>query len=251
MEPIVPLVVVGTALLFGASAAAKAKKKKAAAKKKAAENGNGNGNGKKHDLPDVDPSDDPDERCPEGWFLDDDNNVICQPVAEDPADVDVEPTDIYWSTDCQTVIEGDDWFEEVFVPTALQWLDYDLEAFGYTPYLLRQLLLLPNEDGEIYSEPACIAEWPGIKAIYLDVPGGLWDESSFDGFDNWLNAVEKYIADYPAMEAWLDSLHERLWDHPEVGIILSEWWELYVDADWTFNPPCGGEGEIACAVVGG
>ncbi len=259
LDPIVPAAVVGTVLLFAAT-----KKKKKKAKGGGAGGGNGgrtpgsggpgdNGNGGGGRLPgggkppkgsdDVDPW----EQCPEGWF-EENGEIVCQDLTIEDDDVEVDPQDVFISDDCQELIEGDDWFEEVFVPTGVEWIDYDFENFGAVVYLMRQLLTLPDPDTEEpWVEPECIASWPPFVALVDDYPGGPMDTETEAGYQAWLDAWEAHEVAYPVVNAWLADVESRALAHSVLGTYLKGWIDTYAGTDWSFDPGCGEELGIPCA----
>lgn len=247
IDPIVPAIVIGTALLFG-SGALKKKTKKAATDAIDDANGGGDGSSKKPKRPGKKPSDDDAwEMCPDGWYRDAQGDVICENLVIDDDDLIVAPESLYLSDDCQEVIEGDEFFD-LLRETAIEWLEYDFKNYGNLTYLMREVLLTPDEESEDpYGFPECVAEWPSFQAIYLDVPGGPWDTDTTAGFNNWTAANDAYEAEYPALDAWLWELQARMLEDPVLRIYLLGWIEQYAGTGWSFNPPCGGDTGVPCS----
>lgn len=155
---------------------------------------------------------------------------------------DIGPYTLAITFDCQDVLEGAQWWSEVFYPACIRLVELDGDAFNH-PYILMRALLLsatdatcPPDAPECNLEPGCILNWTYFLGPILDVPGGEWDSNTNEGYGAFLAYSDWYATNYPAVDAFLQAVESRLWSSD-----LAAHFNQYVDESIVFVPP----GEVA------
>ena len=155
---------------------------------------------------------------------------------------DIGPYTLAITFDCQEILEGEFWFDEVFYPACARLVELDGETFDH-PWVLMRALLLTAEDAscppdapECNLEPGCILNWTYFLGPILDVPGGEWDSSTNEGYAAFLSYSDWYGQNYAAVDAFLQSVESRLWYTD-----LAAHFNLHVNDAIVFVPP----GEVA------
>jgi len=164
------------------------------------------------------------------------------PVPEGTTLDDIGPFALAVTYDCQEVLEGARWYDEVFYPACVRLVEYDGDAFNHPWVLMRALLLTatdascPPDAPECNLEPGCILNWTYFLGPILDVPGGEWDSSTNEGYAAFLAYSDWYAQNYAAVDAFLQSVESRLWASD-----LAAHFNLYANEAVVFVPP----GEVA------
>lgn len=173
------------------------------------------------------------------------------PRTDDPAPIpvppgttlaDIGPYALAITYDCQDVLEGQLWFDEVFYPACVGLVELDGDTFNHPWILMRALLLTatdascPPDAPECNLEPGCILNWTYFLGTYLDVPGGEWDSNTNEGYSAFLAYSDWYAQNYASVDAFLQSVESRLWASD-----LAAHFNLYVNESIVFVPP----GEVA------
>lgn len=145
---------------------------------------------------------------------------------------------LFISSDCQTVYEGEQWWNEVFYPEARKLVLDNPEAYHYPTAVIYELLVMPppGEDEPETSAQACVAAWG--EFVYGDVtPVGTFSGWIDDPNDEYWDYSAWFDEEYPALSELLWDLHQSLWLDPEFAEVFDQPWpEDEPEGDIDFDP---------------
>lgn len=163
----------------------------------------------------------------------------------------VDPAGVWISPDCQTVVEGADYFNETFVPRILESIDIlnewvgleeseaivegedvtlvgtgrKADVFTYTAIVLNLISgwtpqgVIFSTEPYMYTPPhSCAMQFPAFHVE--DRYNSLKTVADEERFTDDMNA---YAEEFPQLTDWLMSLEVRLFEHPAVDENSMKW----------------------------
>lgn len=141
---------------------------------------------------------------------------------------------LFISSDCETIFEGELWWDEVFLPQARGLVLGNPDAFHHPSAVIYELLVMPPKGEEELETPAqsCVAAWE--EFVYgAFTPLGTFSGWIDDPHDEYWDYAEWFDQEYPELAEFLWSLNTGLWGDPEMAEVF--------DRPWPADDP---EGEI-------
>ena len=135
---------------------------------------------------------------------------------------------LFISLDCNSVFEGERWYEDVFLPRARELVLDTPEAYHHPVGVIYALLVADQMRGEEPETPVqeCVAAWPDF--VYGDVtPLGTfsgWVTERSDPADEYWDYLEWFANEYYALDRFLNDLYSRLYAEAELAEVFEEEW---------------------------
>jgi len=147
---------------------------------------------------------------------------------------------LFISSDCETVFEGERWWDEVFMPRARALVLEQPDAYHHPSAVLYELLVMPPQEGHETETPAqsCVAAWS--EFVY----GAFTPASTFSGWiddphDEYWDYTDWFGEEYPSLSEFLWAAHSNLWSEPDLAAVFDRDWPQDVledDGDIDFDP---------------
>ena len=144
---------------------------------------------------------------------------------------------LFISSDCETVYEGERWYEDVFLPQARELVHANPPAFHHPNAVIYELLVVPQMSDEEPETPtqACVAAWGefqyGLRTTVGTFSGWVPGSDESDAYFLW------FAQEYPELDELLYDLYTRLWSEPDLADVFDmDWPEDEPEGDIDFEP---------------
>ena len=131
---------------------------------------------------------------------------------------------LFISSDCETVLQGERWWDDVFLPQARELVLGNPEMFHHPTAVIHELLVNLGgvHEEEVTPAQECAAAW--VEFVYGEF-------TPYGTYSGWIGAGDEYYEyhewfeqEYPELSRLLWDLYVDLWAEPDLGKVFDREW---------------------------